>query len=453
LKSFPKVRAGSIALALGLMLAATVPSPSSASPRQPFVFRTRSSSVSVPVRRPAARLRAAESAPTGCSTSDSSGFRGVADSDDIPGGYNSAVVAGQSNEACDQDSVIGGGADNTVGTSGLDSFIAAGDNNGISSTDSFIGAGFSGNVSGQASFLGAGDYYNYYFGSGAPGNEVAGTDSFLGSGDGNAVNGNQAFLGSGSTNAANASASFVGAGQNNTIGAAAADSSITGGARNTVTGEYASVLGGFGNLASGAYAVVAGGDGTTAGGELSFAAGYHADPTHSGSFAWSDFGSGSSLLRDTAANQFLARASGGVYFFSNEAMTSGVKLGPGSGTWASLSDRNAKTDVVPLDDASILAKVTALPISTWRYKSESGVRHAGPMAQDFYAAFGIGEDDRHITSIDEDGIALAAIKALHRENALMQRRLASLATANAGLAARDANLERRLDALSKVVKI
>jgi hypothetical protein len=39
------------------------------------------------------------------------------------------------------------------------------------------------------------------------------------------------------------------------------------------------------------------------------------------------------------------------------------------------------------------------------------------MAQDFYAAFGVGEDDKHITSLDEDGVALAAIKALHAENA------------------------------------
>jgi len=46
------------------------------------------------------------------------------------------------------------------------------------------------------------------------------------------------------------------------------------------------------------------------------------------------------------------------------------------------------------------------------HKSESGVRHLGPMAQDFYSAFGVGVDDRHITSIDEDGVALAAIKAL-----------------------------------------
>jgi hypothetical protein len=39
----------------------------------------------------------------------------------------------------------------------------------------------------------------------------------------------------------------------------------------------------------------------------------------------------------------------------------------------------------------------------------------------FYAAVGVGEDDRHITSIDEDGVALAAIKALHGQNAQLHR--------------------------------
>jgi hypothetical protein len=72
------------------------------------------------------------------------------------------------------------------------------------------------------------------------------------------------------------------------------------------------------------------------------------------------------------------------------------------------------------------------------------------MAQDFYAAFGVGEDDKHITSIDEDGVALAAIKALHAENtrlrsaslaqsakiAAMQAQLAHLSAQIAGLHAR-----------------
>ena len=79
-----------------------------------------------------------------------------------------------------------------------------------------------------------------------------------------------------------------------------------------------------------------------------------------------------------------------------------------------------KSHIVALDDAAVLAKVATLPVSEWSYTSESGVRHVGPMAQDFYATFGVGEDNRHITSIDEDGVALSAIKALHRENVALR---------------------------------
>jgi len=117
----------------------------------------------------------------------------------------------------------------------------------------------------------------------------------------------------------------------------------------------------------------------------------------------------------------------------------GVTLLAGSGSWSNLSDRNAKSAIVPVSDDDILAKVSSLPISEWSYTTERGVRHVGPMAQDFYAAFNVGEDDRHITSIDEDGVALAAIKAL---NARVERRDALL---DAKLAAKDA----RIDALQR----
>ena len=191
---------------------------------------------------------------------------------------------------------------------------------------------------------------------------------------------------------------------------------------------------------------------------MSFAAGYHADAVNPGSFVWSDYKAGSALVKDSASNQFVARASGGVPFYSNEDATTGVELTPGAGTWANLSDRNAKTGIVPLDDDSILAKVAALPVSAWSYKSEKGVRHVGPMAQDFYAAFGTGVDDRHITSLDEDGVALAAIKALHRENGRLRSTVVALrAQLQSKLAALDAKnevLEQRLDALAaeKTVK-
>jgi hypothetical protein len=146
----------------------------------------------------------------------------------------------------------------------------------------------------------------------------------------------------------------------------------------------------------------------------SFAAGSQAKARHNGAFVWSD-NAGMAPVQSTAAYQFVARASGGFYLFTNAAETSGVKLTPGAGTWASQSDRTMKTGVVALDDAAILAKVAALPVSEWSYTSERGVRHIGPMAQDFYAAFKVGEDDRHITTIDEDGVALAAVKAVHAE--------------------------------------
>jgi hypothetical protein len=63
------------------------------------------------------------------------------------------------------------------------------------------------------------------------------------------------------------------------------------------------------------------------------------------------------------------------------------------------------------------------------------------MAQDFYAAFGVGEDDRHVTTIDEEGVALAAIKALQAEVADKDRKLADLD-------AKYGRLEQRVDALA-----
>ncbi len=86
------------------------------------------------------------------------------------------------------------------------------------------------------------------------------------------------------------------------------------------------------------------------------------------------------------------------------------------GTLGQGCDRNAKTDFAPVDPRAVLDKVATLPVQTWRYKTENeGTRHLGPVAQDFHAAFGLGADDRHITTVDEGGVALAAIQGLHEE--------------------------------------
>ncbi|MBU1909827.1 MAG: tail fiber domain-containing protein, partial [Verrucomicrobia bacterium] len=78
------------------------------------------------------------------------------------------------------------------------------------------------------------------------------------------------------------------------------------------------------------------------------------------------------------------------------------------------SDRAMKTDFAGVDGREIAAKVAALQIHSWRYAHDEGAaRHLGPTAQDFRAAFGLGGSDRHIATVDADGVALAAIQGLY----------------------------------------
>jgi hypothetical protein len=83
-----------------------------------------------------------------------------------------------------------------------------------------------------------------------------------------------------------------------------------------------------------------------------------------------------------------------------------------TGPIAAPSDRNAKEAFESVDSRAILAAVATLPIERWSYKGET-VRHLGPMAQDFAAAFSLGADDRHIFPLDAGGVALVAIQGLH----------------------------------------
>ena len=101
------------------------------------------------------------------------------------------------------------------------------------------------------------------------------------------------------------------------------------------------------------------------------------------------------------------------------------------------SDRNAKENFSSIDAREILEKVTALPLSKWNYKQDKDTRHIGPMAQDFKAAFDVGSDDRHIATVDEEGVALAAIQGL---NEVVKERDAQIT-----------RLELRLSKLEKLV--
>lgn len=116
-----------------------------------------------------------------------------------------------------------------------------------------------------------------------------------------------------------------------------------------------------------------------------------------------------------APNEFLVRAAGGTGIYSNAALTSGVTLAPGASAWAAISDVNMKENFRDLDDGDVLAKIARMPIREWNYKAQDAViRHIGPTAQDFRAAFGLGEDPLRISTIDADGVALRALQALEK---------------------------------------
>jgi hypothetical protein len=99
-------------------------------------------------------------------------------------------------------------------------------------------------------------------------------------------------------------------------------------------------------------------------------------------------------------------------------------------TWINASDRNLKQDFEPVDPLELLAKVASMPIQSWSYKSHPQEKHVGPVAQDFHAAFGLGSDDKSIATVDEGGVALAAIQGLNQkleaENAELKARLDKL---------------------------
>ena len=84
-------------------------------------------------------------------------------------------------------------------------------------------------------------------------------------------------------------------------------------------------------------------------------------------------------------------------------------------SWINASDRNLKQDFASIDAQAVLARVAALPVTTWSYKTQPEQKHLGPVAQDFHAAFGLGEDDTSISTVDESGVALAAIQGLNQK--------------------------------------
>ncbi len=265
---------------------------------------------------------------------------------------------------------------------------------------------------------------------------------------------------------------------------------VSGGTSNAAMGDFSTVPGGTNNQAGGDFSFAAGRrarvrDYLATGENLATCGGTTCGDE--GAWVWADAQNAS--FTSTGPNQFLIRADGGVLINTNTGAASaddltlkaravggdadadlvlqtragkvgrfylresdgamslslsptgadflltnanGARLTSG-GAWTNGSSRLFKTAFEAVDAQAVLERVLSLPITTWTYKNSSEGRHMGVMAEDFASAFGLGEDEQHIATVDADGVALAAIQGLAakveaqaRENAELRARLEAL---------------------------
>jgi len=200
------------------------------------------------------------------------------------------------------------------------------------------------------------------------------------------------------------------------------------------TGGYGTPLAQFQNLSPAAAGSpvlrLIGGTGNAPDGVLSVSS---STPVGTGGSLIAEFGNPNSFV--------LVITNDGSLYTAGDVYARGTKL---------TSDRNAKENFTALDSRTVLEKVAALPLSEWNYKNDpAATRHVGPVAQDFHAAFGLdGADDKHISVVDEGGVALAAIQGLNEKvevrSQKSEERIQKLETENA-------ELKQRLAALEKMI--
>jgi hypothetical protein len=289
----------------------------------------------------------------------------------------------------------------TLGVHAHHSTISGGFENSISSGHFTTIAGGRGNHVEQ----------NYATVSGGYINQATAAFATVGGGDNNTASREYAVVSGGWNNVASGEKAVIGGGDNNN--ASRENATVGGGDGNTASWQNATVGGGESNTASGQSATVPGGEDNIASGRYSFAAGRHAQATHEGSFVWAD--ANGSNFESEMDNRFHIRASGGTVIYTDRNATIGAILEPNASQWNTVSDSTKKRNIRPVNGEEILYKLSRLSIMQWSYKAaDPNIEHIGPMAQDFYAVFGLGSSDTTISSGDPAGIALAACQELHK---------------------------------------
>ncbi len=430
----------------------------------------------------------------------------------IAGGSGNTVQSNSSSAA------ISGGDRNTIGTNSYGSIVGGGWLNriGNAAQSTVITGGHANTNEANRAVIGGGEFNRILFSAngaliaGGISNfvDLNGNSAVIGGGSGHSVGSASTVISGGMENTIDgysAKSSIVGGAYNNILGHPlfpSSASTIGGGASNFVgVAKYATIPGGLRNSAQGDFA---------------FAAGHRARADHAGAFVWAD--ALDEDFRSTAFNQFLVRAAGGVGVGATNltgalylrhpmgvpaaamnAADNGLGLGQYSessykwiqsyggplvlnprgnnvgigvtnpaaplqvvnatcdgNNWVNSSDRNVKENFKPIDPQAVLAKVANLPIQEWNYISTPGQMHVGPVAQDFKAAFNLGADDKHIATVDADGVAFAAIQGLNEkvegETRKAETRIQKLEAEDAELRSLVAELQRQMRAVNLQIK-
>lgn len=330
-------------------------------------------------------------------------------------------------------STIGGGHQNTVYDSADYATIGGGLRN-LASLRGTVAGGID-NYAGSDSFVGGGNF-----------NSATSLNSTVVGGYGNIARSPYAFIGGGNANSifTRSTNAVIGGGWLNLIRTNAQNATIGGGFLNVIWDnvQNGTISGGNDNWVRGDYGTVAGGYSCIAT-SFAYAVGRDANANHVGAFVWGD--STPAAVNSSASNQVTFRASGGFRIYTDPGLTIGAILNSNTASWAALSDRNAKQDFAPVNHDETLRKLIALPVTAWSYKADPDHRrYIGPMAQDFHAAFNLGNDTT-INTLDTDGVALSAIQGL---NAKLERENTALRTDLEQTRAELEALKARLDALA-----
>jgi hypothetical protein len=370
--------------------------------------------------------------------------------------------------------VVGGYSGNSVDAGAYGAVIGGGGSN--SSISFFDGANrvtgaYGAVVGGTRNTAGAyGIVLNGQFNSAAGSKSIAGGEQSTASGD------SAVAFGSGSTASADRAIALVSATASG-VGAIAAGSGAQATNDDSLALGPSSISQGLASVAIGPSSA-SGNFSTAIGlqahatGQFSQAFGFRADTAnHAGAVVISD---GSQPFSVTctptpssaqsacaqADNEVRIRGAGGIRLrtsiqasdVAGANSNTGCDLSAGSGTWSCSSSRELKTDFSAIDPRAILESLVSLPIQSWRFKAEDpALRHVGPVAEDFAAAFPLGQSDKQITMSDEQGVALAAIQALYQivreQAAAWAQRDADKDVTIAAQAARISDLEQQVETL------